>query len=208
MPSIETLLTFSLAAFLLSISPGPSNLYVMARGIAQGTGAGVAAASGMAVGSFIYVFASALGLAALFAYSPVAYTILKLAGAGYLIYLGYSYLRSKPETAEQSTLPKQSTGRIFRQSIIVELTNPKTALFFLAFFPQFVSPEAGNATLQFIVLGTMYAFIALACDLFVATSSGKLGTWMAQNPNLLRWQDKFSGSVLMAIGGFIAYEEL
>lgn len=209
MPNFETLLAFSFAAFLLSISPGPSNLYVMARSIHQGFIGGAAAAGGMAMGSFIYVLLSALGLAAIFTYAPLAYTLLKVGGAVYLIYLGLSYLRSEPaDPSMPSEIQRKSLLKIFNQSVVVELTNPKTALFFLAFLPQFVSAQQGNITAQFIVLGVVYAIIALICDLFVAGMSGKLGKWLRRNPKFINYQDKFSGSLLMGLGTWIGAQEL
>ena len=205
---IETFLAFSLAAFLLSISPGPSNLYIMARSINQGFTGGAAAASGMAIGSFIYVLASALGLAAVFTYAPLAYTLLKIAGALYLIYLGITYLRAEPANPEETkAVDRRSLWSIFNQSIIVELTNPKTALFFLAFLPQFVNPAYGNITLQFVLLGSTYALIALCCDLFVAALSGKLGRAMKQHPKLLQYQDRLSGSLLLGLGAWLGAQE-
>ncbi|GGO68446.1 LysE family translocator [Bowmanella pacifica] len=209
MPSLDILLTFSLAALLLSLSPGPSNLYIMARSLSQGHRAGVAAAGGLAIGSFIYVIATALGLAAIFKYSPLAYTLLKLAGATYLIYLGISYLLAKPEAQQQQTrLKPWSMARIFRQSVVVELTNPKTALFFLAFLPQFVRPEAGPISSQLLVLGMVYLLIALACDLLVALLSHQLGSWLSQHAQFPLWQDRISGSILLGLGALIGYEEL
>lgn len=209
MPSLDILLTFSLAALLLSLSPGPSNLYIMARSLSQGHQAGVAAAGGLAIGSFIYVIATALGLAAIFKYSPLAYTLLKLAGAAYLIYLGISYLMAKPDGQQQQTrLKPWSKARIFRQSVVVELTNPKTALFFLAFLPQFVRPEAGSISSQLLVLGMVYMLIALCCDLLVALLSHKLGNWLSQHAQFPLWQDRISGSILLGLGALIGYEEL
>ncbi|GAA0342376.1 LysE family translocator [Bowmanella denitrificans] len=209
MPSIEILLTFSLAALLLSLSPGPSNLYIMARSLSQGHQAGVAAAGGLAIGSFIYVIATALGLAAIFKYSPLAYTALKLAGAAYLMYLGWSYLRSAPQnTPQQANIKPWSKARIFRQSVVVELTNPKTALFFLAFLPQFVRADAGSITSQLLVLGMVYLLIALCCDLLVALLSHKLGRWLSQHADFSLWQDRISGTILLGLGAFIGYEEI
>lgn len=209
MPSIETLITFSFAAFLLSISPGPSNLYIMARSIHQGFIGGAAAASGMAIGSFIYVILTAMGLAAVFNYAPLAYTLLKIAGAIYLVYLGISYFRAGPADPDvPDKVEPKSLLKIFNQSIIVELTNPKTALFFIAFLPQFVSAEQGNVTMQFVILGSMYAVIALMCDIFVAGMSGKLGKWLRQNPKFLNYQDKFSGSLLAGLGSYIGVQEV
>lgn len=209
MPTIEILITFSLAALLLSISPGPSNLYIMARSMGQGHQAGIAAAGGMAIGSFIYVLTSALGIAAIFIYSPLAYTVLKLAGAIYLIYLGVRcFLSAGTRYTNNQRIKKIQIVTIFRQSIIVELTNPKTALFFLAFLPQFVDPQAGAIAMQLVVLGTVYSLIAFASDIMVALLSGKLGKWLAQHEKFTQWQERFSGGVLITLGGFIAYQEL
>ncbi len=209
MPSVETLLTFSLAALLLSLSPGPSNLYIMARSIGQGHQSGVAAASGMAVGSFIYVFATALGLAAIFKYSPTAYIIVKLLGASYLIYLGIQYIRSAPGAADnQTAIKRMSSSVIFKQSVVVELTNPKTALFFLAFLPQFVNPELNHVALQLVVLGTVYALIAFCSDLFVVFMSTQLGKWLSHHPVFVQWQDRVSGGILVGLGSYIVFDEL
>ncbi|MCH6576129.1 MAG: LysE family translocator [Bacteroidetes bacterium] len=133
MPSAEVLIAFTAAALILNLSPGPSNLYVMAIAIAQGTKGGVVAAIGLAVGSMVHVVATALGLSAIFSHSPTLYTIIKLAGAAYLIYLGITYWKSKnmggSETAKVSK--KKPLFSVFQESIIVEVTNPKTALFFI-----------------------------------------------------------------------------
>ncbi|GAB3031457.1 LysE family translocator [Bowmanella dokdonensis] len=209
MPSIELLTTFALASLLLSLSPGPSNLYIMARSLSQGRNAGMAAAGGLAIGSLIYVLATALGLAAIFKYSPVAYTALKLAGAAYLVYLGIQTLRNKsPDTNARVQVEPWSAAKIFRQSVVVELTNPKTALFFLAFLPQFVRPDAGAVTSQLLVLGLVYALIALCCDLLVACLSDKLGDWLAHHASFPYWQDRISGTLLLGLGIFIAADEL
>lgn len=209
MPTFETIVAFGFAALLLSISPGPSNLYIMARSINQGFKGGAAASAGMAIGSFIYVIATALGLAAIFNYAPMAYSALKIGGALYLMYLGYRYLTAKPlRVSEAPQVEKKTLISIFYQSIIVELTNPKTALFFMAFLPQFVSSQQGNVTTQFVILGLLYAAIALCCDLFVAGVSGKLGAWMRENPKMLTLQDRFSGSLLLGLGTYIGFQEV
>jgi threonine/homoserine/homoserine lactone efflux protein len=209
MPSVEVLITFSIAALLLSLSPGPSNLYIMARSLGQGHRAGIAAAGGMAIGSFVYVLASAFGIAAIFIYSPLAYTLLKLGGAIYLIFLGSRYFLSATTNYNDKQSDKQiRIVTIFRQSIIVELTNPKTALFFLAFLPQFVDPLAGTIAVQLVMLGTVYAFIAFCCDMLVAMLSSKLGEWLSHHQKFTQLQERISGSVLIMLGGFIAYQEL
>lgn len=207
MLTIDTAIGFVFVSVLISLSPGPSNLYIMARSLAQGPRAGYAAALGMAVGSFIYVILTVLGIAAIFKYSPATYIGLKLCGAAYLVYLGYLYFDvSEYKESDKPEIKLISTGKILRQSLTVELTNPKTALFFLAFLPQFVDEQAGSVALQLLVLGAIYALVAFVCDVSVATAAGKLGRWLSQHPNSVIWQDRFAGVMLVGIGIFICYE--
>ena len=207
MLSFETITSFSIVAFLISISPGPSNLYIMARSMAQGPSAGYAAAGGMAVGSFVYVVLTVLGIATLFKYSPLAYTVLKLCGAGYLVYLGYQYFEVKAYSDEQKPdVEVLNTHKILKQSLIVELTNPKAALFFVALLPQFVDEPQGQVAIQLLLLGAIYSLIAFLCDVCVATASGRLGHWLAQHPQSVVWQDRVAGVILIALGIFICYE--
>lgn len=206
---LETFLAFALASLLLSISPGPSNLYIMARTINSGQLAGFSAAGGMAIGSLIFVLMTAMGLAAIFKYSPIAYTLLKLFGAGYLIYLGLQTLRqARNAEIKKKKLKTLTNMRVFRQSIVVELTNPKTALFFIAFLPQFVNPESGSVAIQLVVLGVCYTIIAFSSDVFVASMSNQLGKWLSTNPSFSRIQDRISGSILVGLGSYIAIDEI
>lgn len=208
MPSVDVFLAFSLACLVLSLSPGPSNMYIMARSISQGSAAGVAAAGGLAIGSIIYALLTAMGLATIFVYTPTAYMALKLAGAAYLLYLGWQYFTAPPVSVSTTdNKPHFSHSFIFRQSIIVELTNPKTALFFLAFLPQFADESAPLAP-QLLILGLLYALIAMCCDLFVAFLSAGIGRWLNQHPRYPYWQDKISGSILMGLGAYIGISEV
>ena len=208
MPPIELLLAFTFAALLMSLSPGPSNLYVMARSIGQGTQAGIVAAVGLAIGSMVHVIATTLGVAAIFKYSPLAYTVLKLIGAAYLIYLGIRYLTTRPEAADAGTVaPGMSRGRILRESMLVEITNPKTALFYLALLPQFVAPEAGPVAPQLLLLGLIATFSAIPCDVTVAVASGRAARWLARNERAQVLQQRISGGILLGLGGYILFEE-
>ena len=209
MPSTEILITFTAAAFLLSISPGPSNLYVMARAIAQGTQGGIIAALGLAMGGLVHVVATVLGLSALFTHSPTLYTLIKLAGAAYLIYLGISYWKTKPIGNEREAMRsrKKSALLVFRESIIVEVTNPKTALFFIALLPQFVVPESGPVAYQLLVLGFIAVMTGFACDTIVAFSTSKAANWLAQSERAQKFQDRISGSILLGMGAFIVTDE-
>lgn len=226
MPTIEVLLAFATAAILMSASPGPSNMYVMARTLEKGFLGGLEAALGLAFGCLIHVVAAALGLAAIFTHSPSLYLALKIAGAGYLIYLGVSYWRSASAAGNQEenaaehanelesaspAIKRQSKEasaiKVFIQSVIVEITNPKTALFFIAFLPQFVSAEAGSVTTQLFVLGILFTVIAFSSDLIVAMFSSKLANWFKSNSSAQRLQDKVCGGILATLGAAIIFEE-
>lgn len=204
MPSLEVLVSFATAALIMNLSPGPSNLYVMARTMAQGVGGGLAAVAGLAIGSLLHVAATVLGLAALLNYSPLAYALLKTAGALYLVYLGLGYLFSNPsEENRQVKTAVKSNWKIFQESVIVEATNPKTALFFLALLPQFVNAGAGSVSLQLLILGLIVTVSAIPCDLLVTFSAHRVSRWMKSHPDAQRLQNRVSGSVLTGLGVYV-----
>ena len=207
MPDIEMIVAFTLAAFIMNLSPGPSNLYVMARTLEQGVPGGLAAVAGLASGSLLHVVATVLGLSAIIAYSPIAYAVLKTAGAFYLIYLGLHALAHKPEVTG-SKLVTENSGRksyssIFYESVLVEATNPKTALFFIALLPQFINPAAGPAGPQLLLLGLIVTMSAIPCDLFVTLFTNKAASLLKDNTILQRWQDRLSGTILVALGTYV-----
>ncbi len=207
MPSFEVLIAFTLAALLMNLSPGPSNLYVMARSISHGFAGGAVAALGLAAGSLVHVLATTLGISALFVYSPTAYTLVKLLGAAYLIYLGVRYYLSPAVDAIKNLALKQKTlAKIFFESIVVEVSNPKTALFFIAFLPQFVNTNAAISP-QLLVLGLIVTVSAMPCDLLVAAASHKMGGWIANSSRAQKLQNKISGSLLIGLGAFVAINE-
>jgi threonine/homoserine/homoserine lactone efflux protein len=205
-PSAETLLVFAAAALVMNLSPGPSNFYVLSRSLAQGAPAGLIAAGGLAAGSLVHVAATALGLSAVFVYSPLAYTILKLAGAGYLVYLGLSYLVSpRPHPAAVAAAPPRPRRTIFLESSLVELLNPKTALFFLAFLPQFADVAAGPLAPQLLVLGLIVTATALPCDAMVALLSARAARLLSASPVARRLQAWLAGSILIGLGLYVAF---
>lgn len=210
MPSTEVLFTFTFAALMMNISPGPSNLYVMARAIAQGTRGGIVAALGLAAGSLVHVVATVFGLSAVFEHSPALYTVVKLLGAGYLLYLGFSYWRAASGESDNqiSRLKPKALSAVFTESVVVEVTNPKTALFFIALLPQFVVPESGPVSQQLLILGIIVTVSALPCDALVAMSSSKVSAWLLQNQRAQRIQERVSGSILMAMGAYIVVDEV
>lgn len=206
MPGLETVLIFTAAALVMNLSPGPSNFYVMSRSIAQGALAGTVAAGGLAAGSLVHVTAAAVGLSAVFQHAPVAFTALKLLGAAYLIWLGIRHfmaLRREAVTLERSLARPRL--RIFLESALVEVLNPKTALFFLALLPQFVEPAAGPIGPQMLVLGLIVTLSAIPCDLVVAVAAGRAARFAGSSGWARRAQHAVSGTILIALGGFVAF---
>jgi threonine/homoserine/homoserine lactone efflux protein len=169
--SWPTLAAFLAASLVLAITPGPGVLYIVTRTLAQGRRAGLASVGGVALGNLGNAIGASLGLAALFAVSSMAFTLVKLAGAAYLAWLGIQALRARPLAAAQrpTTLPGHS--RIFRDGLVVALLNPKTALFFAAFLPQFIDPR-GSAIAQSLGFGLAFVAIAAATDATYALVAG------------------------------------
>ena len=212
MPTLETLLIFTAASLLMNISPGPSNFYVMSRSIAQGWRGGAIAAAGLALGALVHVAAAALGLSAVFHHFPVAYGVVKLAGAAYLVYLGIQHFRRARRVDEPRVPPAgdekaRSRRRIFTESVIVEVSNPKTALFFLAFLPQFVDVSRGPPAPQIMVLGIIVCLSAIPCDLLVAAVSGRAARALSDNARVARVREYLSGSILVGLGLYVAKSE-
>jgi len=208
MPSVETLLIFTVAALVLNVSPGPSNFFVMACSIAQGPRAGVISAFGLASGAMVHVIAAALGVSVIFSYSAEAYMVLKYAGAAYLIWLGIQQFRTADSTPDTlADRPSKTARRILRESAMVEILNPKTALFFLALLPQFVDPSVGSVSSQLFILGMITVVTAVPCDLMVAFGSARLARAFLNNPAYRRLMDRLSGGILVTLGLFVATSE-
>ncbi|WP_019856200.1 LysE family translocator [Actinopolyspora mortivallis] len=193
------------AALLIAVAPGPGILYVLARSLRGGRVEGVRSALGTFLGAAVHVFAAAVGLSALLAASATAFTVVKFAGAAYLVYLGARTLRKlrTTPTTEQPTPPERQ-GSAVAQGLVTEVLNPKTAMFFLAFLPQFVHPERGSQSLAFLALGMAFVVLATTADLLVAVFAGTLGTWLAHNPRWQRRQHALSGVTLIGLGGALA----
>ncbi len=195
------LLLFLPAAIALIIAPGPDSLYVLARGIGQGRRAGVISALGTCTGLLVHTTAAALGLAVLLQTSAVAYLVVKFAGAAYLLYLGVRTLLTKQSFSVTAATIRPSGARMYVQGVLTNVLNPKVALFFVAFLPQFVDQRGGGAVaLQMLTLGLLFAGLGLLYLLLVATLSGSLGQFLQRRPawaNRLRW---VTGSVMIGLG--------
>jgi threonine/homoserine/homoserine lactone efflux protein len=203
MPAAHTLVAFALVAAAFVAIPGPSNLYVMARGIQSGASAAVAGAAGNATGAMTYVAATAAGLSAVIASSQIVFAGLHYAGAAYLCWLGIAALRS-PAAEAPRVAGNGSLWRSYRQGAFVELGNPKVALFFLALFPQFVDRGAGHAALQVLVLGVIFVALGFVSDSLYALGSGRLSRWLARRPKRYRRQQRATGLLYLGLGGWAA----
>ncbi len=194
------LATFIVAAGLLIVAPGPAVLYVVARSVDQGKLAGIVSVLGIALGALVHSLAAAVGITAVLAASALAFTTVKYLGAAYLIYLGLTTLLKKPEAPEKIVVEAKPLWQIFRQGFVVNLLNPKTALFFLAFLPQFADPARGSVPLQTFILGLIFVVIALLSDSVYALLAGQLGGWLKQSQTFQQRQRYFSGLVYIALG--------
>jgi threonine/homoserine/homoserine lactone efflux protein len=205
MPTTGTLIAFSLAALVLIVVPGPNIVYIVARGVEQGRQAAVFSALGVETGSLFHIGAAAIGLSALLASSQLAFDTVRYLSAAYLLYLGLRTFahRDRPAAdADETGAP--SLASTYRQAVLVNVLNPKVALFFLAFLPQFVDPGRGPAWAQILVLGVVFLLIGLCLDLSYATAAGTIGHWLQRRPRALRWQRYTSGSVYLTLGAVAA----
>ncbi len=196
---------FLAAAILLAITPGPGIFYVLARSLAGGRREGMLSALGTFVGGFVHVVAAALGISAILAASAVAFSAVKYAGAAYLVYLGLRMIRGRnQEPADQPAAPAKNA---FAQGIVTEVLNPKTALFFLSFIPQFIVPAQGHVFAQFLLLGGISVALNTSADLFVAFFAGPLGQRLKESVRLRRRQRTASGLAMIGLGAWVAVGE-
>ena len=200
MPELATLLLFAAASFALIVVPGPAVLYVITRSLDQGRSAGLVSVAGVSVGAYVHIIAAAVGLSTLLTSSVIAFSIVKYAGAAYLIYLGLQKVLARPKLETNPDLVAQPLKKIFLEGIVVNTLNPKTALFFLAFIPQFVNAELGNVAVQILILGTVFVLVALISDSVYALLASTFGTWLKQSRRYLRVQHYVSGAVYVALG--------
>lgn len=200
MPDTTSLLLFLAAGLALNFTPGPDMLYVMTRSSAEGTRAGVVSAFGISVGSLVHLAAVVLGLASLLEAVPIAYDVVRYAGAAYLIYLGVRTLIGTRSTSLTTAGPRASLGRIFRQGVVTNILNPKVALFFAAFLPQFARPENGPVVAQLVVLGLLFNCTGTLVNLLVAYASGRAGTHMRERLASSRILPRVTASIFIALG--------
>jgi threonine/homoserine/homoserine lactone efflux protein len=203
MPSIETILAVTLAGFALSASPGASMLYVLSCSIGHSRSAGFVSAVGLATGGVFLAIATAFGLALIVTQSPVLYEIVRYCGAAYLVYLGVGMIAAGSEhghTGHAVSVQPLSLWRVFYQGVIVEMLNPKTVLFFMAFIPQFVDAERGSFVVQMLILGLLVPLTAVPSDIVVALTGGTLAQWVSSNRAVHRGLTWLGGLLLVGLG--------
>lgn len=205
MPDLSQLALYVAAALLLAVTPGPGIFYVAARTLAGGRGEGIASSFGTGLGGMVHVVAGGLGVSAVVLTSAELFTALKLLGSAYLVWIGFRTLQAARRDdatalAGAPAAPPVGPGRAFREGVLVEALNPKTAAFFLAFVPQFVDPAQGNVALQFMVLGFVSVALNTLADIGVAFAAGGIRNGAAARPRLVRRLRQGSGAAMIALG--------
>ena len=201
MISLDDFLLFAFASLVLNITPGNDMLYVATRSASQGVKAGIVSSLGIAGGCIVHLLAAVIGLSAIIANSAIAFNIIKYIGAAYLVYLGIkSFLGKQNKFSLNDKIEKKPLPKLFWQGVFTNVLNPKVALFFLAFLPQFIHPEKGNTALQILLLGLWFNFSGTIINIIVAMLFGKLGNWLADKQSFIKWQNKITGFLLVGLG--------
>lgn len=199
-PDSAKLTLFLVASAVLILTPGPAVLYIFARSLGQGRMAGMASVGGIAVGDLVHAIGAALGVSAIIASSALAFSALKYAGAAYLIYLGVRKFLSAPLDPDAATVRREPLGAIFRQGVVVGTFNPKPALFFLSFLPQFADPARGSVPLQLLLFGLTFVTMAVISNTAFALLAGSFGAWIKRRKAFLRHERYVTGTMYCGLG--------
>jgi threonine/homoserine/homoserine lactone efflux protein len=199
-PDTSTLAVFTLAAVALIVVPGPAVVYVLTQSVAHGRRAGLASVGGIAAGAVVHVVAAAIGLSSLLVSSAIAFNVVKYLGAAYLVYLGIRRIMGRDGSVALVDAPPKPLRRLFRDGFVVEVLNPKVALFFLAFLPQFVQPELGRVWLQIVVLGAIFIVVGVVSDGLYALLGGTFGGVLKRSWAYVRIERYVSGAVFVGLG--------
>jgi threonine/homoserine/homoserine lactone efflux protein len=204
---VATLLTFAAVVLGLFLIPGPAVLLTLARATTGGRRVGVATGFGIAFGDLIHATMATFGLSAVLMTSAIAFSVVKYVGAAYLIFLGIRAIMEKGHDLQLAPARRIDAGRAFRQAILAEVLNPKTAIFFLAFLPQFVRPDHGFVVSQFAVLGLIFVSMSAAYTSLIALAAGSVSRWLSRHSRIGRWQGRAVGTIYIALGVRLALEE-
>lgn len=205
---VQDLLLFAAAALLMVLTPGPNMIYLISRSICQGRKAGVTSLLGVAAGFFVHLFAAAAGLTAVFLAVPMAYEVLKWAGALYLLWLAWQALKPGARSPfEARQLPPDSSSKLILMGFLTSVLNPKIAVFYLSVFPQFINPEQGSVFNQSILLGLTQIGVSFSVNLLIALFAAGIAGWFVHNPLWLAVQRYFMGFVLAALAVRLMLEQ-
>ncbi|MER9679246.1 LysE family translocator [Mesorhizobium sp. M0184] len=207
MIDLATLIAYVAVVLGFVFIPGPATLLTVARATSSGTRVGIATGAGIAAGDVVHTFMAIVGISAIIATSAALFSIVKYIGAAYLIYLGIRAIIEKTPAYPAASALAIPAAKAFRQAVLTEVLNPKTALFFLAFLPQFVRPENGSVMLQLAILGVIFVLLGLVSTVVFAVGAGGLGAFMRRNPTVLRWQGKAVGGIYCALGIRLALQQ-
>jgi threonine/homoserine/homoserine lactone efflux protein len=202
----QNLYLFFVASLLLNLTPGNDVIYVISRSISQGAKAGIISAFGIFIGCFVHILAAILGLSIIIAESAMLFDIIKFIGAAYLIYLGIKAFTAATDTKNNiEKLPVASKRKLFKQGIITNALNPKVAIFFLSFLPQFVDAGSSFYKLQLFTLGLWFAVQGTLILILIAVITGRTGNFLKRNASFWKWQQKITGIILISLGIKIAF---
>lgn len=205
--SLLTILSFLSAAIILTIMPGPDNLFTLAQSIAKGKKAGIYTTLGLCTGLVVHITAAAAGISAIIYQSSIAFNIVKYLGAGYLLWLAYKSFRDKGGSFELQAEDSLDYKALYKRGVIMNLLNPKVSLFFLAFLPQFVSYNAGNVPLQMLVLGVIFLVQAFVIFSLISIFSGIVGTFLRKNTSFGRKMNLVQGCLFLFISFKVAFSK-
>ncbi|WP_216215143.1 LysE family translocator [Amycolatopsis aidingensis] len=208
MIDLDSYLLFLGAVLLICVVPGADMVYIVTNAVSQGVRAGLLASVGMSVGMLVHTTAVVLGLATLVSSSPIAYDVLRYAGAVYLGYLGVRTLIDswRAGGTQLTTGERLPLSTVFQRAIITNVLNPKIVVFYLAFLPQFVRPEQGNSTMQLLVLGVTFVIMGLLVDSVVALASGRVGDWLRKDDRTEKWLNRLAGVVFLGLAAKVAID--
>ena len=204
---IETLLPFFAASVLLGIAPGPDNIFVLTQSALHGRGAGLVVMLGLCTGLIVHSIAVALGVAVIFQTSAVAFSALKFLGAGYLMYLAWQAFRASAAKFEAELIPEVNLWKLYRRGIIMNITNPKVSIFFLAFLPQFADQSRGPISLQLLLLGGVFIIATILVFGGIALLAGTLGKWLNRYPRAQNIMNRVAGAVFVCLALRLATTE-
>src|SRR6056297_2043450 len=196
---VETIITFFSAAVLLGLAPGPDNIFVLTQSALRGRGPGFVVVLGLCSGLLAHTAVVAFGVAIIFQTSTGAFMLLKFIGAGYLVYLAWQAFRSQPETLQSETSATPCYWSYYRRGVIMNLTNPKVSIFFLAFLPQFADPSRGPVSMQIILLGAVFILATIIIFGTVALAAGSIGQWLTKSPKAQIILNRVAGTVFAAL---------